>query len=272
MKFSKGANGTNLSFPLTQSAVSSLKDTRLASPQVGKMHGIRLPSDLTSNLSKHALEVVSVVGMVSRGEFPREFMEKYYPEIWGEFPEKTPEPLVNERLFFKYPLSLANVVHMDNPMDMPNAVLNWVLKSGYNVKTHSDDYVNFLDSVPEVVAATATTVSDNLKKAFEVKYYHGLARPEEVIGSNFTVYDEGCPTHPSLPAGHAAAAAGVTKIIEMFDLDDYAIKMIRDTAYCWSMFRTFAGVHYGLDSIAGLALCGLIPMDYYNSHYMNMTV
>lgn len=259
MKFGKGSGDNNLLYPVTKQQLDHLQDCQLASPMVGKEHAqISADAPKESELLELAVEVLIVRVHVTDGIFPRDFMEKYYPEEWGKFPDETPIPLQNEGLSFSRPQELADVVHMDNPMDLPNAVLSWVVKSGYKCKDARTNCNDFVEIIPETVNKLSNAVLRNLEKAFQAKYFYGVARPEEVLRSNMTSYPEGCPTHPSYPAGHGAAASAVSIILDRFDLDDYAIKQVRDSAYCWAMFRTFAGVHYGIDNVAGLKIGGLL--------------
>jgi hypothetical protein len=253
LKFNKGCDYP-LSFPLT-----SIPSTPsgLHSPKVGKSHGI--PDLFTGNEHELIDEVIDVVGKVNRNEFPHEFLAKHYPAQWGEYTKAMPAPLRPEGLSINNPQACANVVHMDNPIDMPNAVLSWVLSQGAKPKNVDTNHVNFLNAVPDAVAKMAEAIRVALHKGFEVKYFYGVARPEEHIGENFTAYAEGCPPHPSYPAGHACAAgAGCQAIIDHFDLTDEQIKTVRDSAYFWSQFRTFAGVHYSVDNIAGLMVSGIL--------------
>lgn len=188
-------------------------------------------------------------------------MEKYYPSEWGTYEPRMPQPLVNEKLRLSDPQGCATAVHMDSPVDMPLAVLSYVLGNGATLKVEDTGHLDFLNAVPDVIQAIGNDQAAALHKVFEVKYYFGIARPEEHACANFTAYPEGCPTHPSYPAGHGAAAgAGVAAIINHFNLPEDVLKHARDSAYFWSQFRTFAGVHYGLDNTAGLAIGGLLPI------------
>lgn len=260
MQFSKGAASNKLKFPLDANQVNNLKQSTLHSPSVGNPHNLKLPNSLSnlSNLNSSAKDVAEIVSMVNRGVFPLKFMEKHYPKSWGKFPSKIPQPLANEGLSYYKPIDLAKAVQMDNPIDMPNAVLSWVLEEGYKPKAARKECVDFLAYIPNIVSELGVAIDDNLKRAFEAKYNYGVARPEEILGYNLTVYMGGCPNHPSFPAGHGAAAAAVKVILDKFDLDQRAIDVIRATAYCWAMFRTFAGVHYPEDNLAGLKIGGLL--------------
>lgn len=257
IKFSKGAGDNELVYPITQDQLDNLQPCGLASPCVGKPHS-QLEPPKASELPEMAQEVLEVRAMVARGQFPREFMEKYYPKEWGTFPDHIPEPLALEGLSFDDPEGLANVVHMDAPTDMPFAVHAWILSKGYKANDGNINCIDFIENVPETHYKLAQAAYRNLQKAFEAKYAYGTPRPEEALGFNLTAYKEGCPTHPSYPAGHGAAASAVSILLRRYDLSDENIKVVRDSAYCWAMFRSLAGVHYGVDNVAGLKVGGLL--------------
>lgn len=253
LKFSKGAGDNKLTFPLTQEQIDNLKPCGLHSPRVGHHHGIELPDEYKTveGLDSAAREVAEVVAKVSRGEFPRYFFEKYYPKEWGYFPQSIPEPLKNEGLSFENPQTLSNAVWMDLPTDMPFAVLKWLISKGYRPDGFNEDCIDFLELIPESIEKVTNAVRRNLEKSFEVKYYYGIPRPEEVLGYNLTLYPEGCPNHPSFPAGHGAACAAVSVLISRFNVnDDEGLKVIRDCAYIWAMSRSLAGVHYPLENLS----------------------
>lgn len=272
--FQKGAGDNVLTYPLDAEQLDNLKPSSLASPRVGDSHGIDLPDSLKGdeNLLKSAMEIVEVRSMVARNEFPREFMEKYYPPQWGEFPDETPEIIRSEGLSFSYPKGLANVVHMDNPMDFPNAALKYVLQNGGKCNQASDECDDFIEKVPETVRKLAEAIDRNLKAAFETKFYFGVPRPEEVIGFNITAYHEGSPNHPAFRAGHGAAAASVSVLMSRFEMSDEMIKELRDAAYVWAMARSLAGVHYGWDNLAGLATGGLLSEAEFNEMVKNSSI
>lgn len=252
LKFSKGAGENELQFPLTQEQLDNLKPCDLHSPKVGNNHGIELPEELSTQegLYESALEVAEVVSMVSRGQFPREHLKKYYPEAWGEFPKELPEFLVNEGLSFDDPLAMAHAVRMDLPTSMPNAYLKWLLKEGYEPKQARQNCVDFLEFIPESIEKIGNAVRRNLEVAFEIKCYYGVPRPEEVLGYNFTTFEEGCPPHSSFVAGHHAAAMANTVTMKRFDIDDRAVLAGRQGIFFWSMQRYMGGMHYAKDNLA----------------------
>lgn len=268
VKFTKGGSPNDLVFPLTETHYASLEKCRLVNPKVGDNHGYKIPDDFDIVASTN--EIVQVRLEVEKGQFPQWFMDKYYPfkSEFGnyEFPE---EIAAIEGLSKDNPQGLADVVHMDSPTDMPKAALKWLTHPDYgqnqNVKNWKDRYINFLETIPDVEEQIADGVKRALIKAFEMKYFFGLARPEEVWsqlngldGKLLTAYPEGCPNHPSFPAGHASAAAGglVYLIREFPKLTDYQLKRVLDMGYSWAMFRSFAGVHHAIDNIVGLMANG----------------
>jgi len=249
--FQKGAGKNKLTYPLDAKQIRDLQKCKIVSPRVGKHHGIVMPAALCNDASrKEALaEVMAVREQVKAGEFPRAFMEKYYPDDWGTFPKEIPALLAREGLSFDDPEGLADVVHMDNPVDLGAAMLGWVLGK---INDNQWDSFPFLDLVPGAMAGMARDVHSALVKAFDVKYYYGIARPEEVgDGPGMTHYDEGSPAHPSFPAGHGAAAfaSAVYFLREVPTLSDADKKALFDAAYIWAMARTFAGVHYAVDNL-----------------------
>lgn len=267
-KFTKGASPNDPLYPFDQGELSALQKCRLVNPKLGNAHGYKIPEDF--DLVTSTNEIVQVRLEVEKGQFPDWFMQKYYPfkSEFGvyEFPE---EIASIEGLTKDNPQGLADVVHMDSPTDMPRAALKWLTHPDYmqeqNVKNWTDKYINFLETIPDVEEQIADGVKRSLIKAFEMKYFFGLARPEEVWsqingldGKLLTAYPEGCPNHPSFPAGHASAAAGglVYLIREFPNLTDYQLKRILDMGYSWAMFRSFAGVHHAVDNIAGLMANG----------------
>ena len=63
--------------------------------------------------------------------------------------------------------------------------------------------------------------------------------------------------HPSYPAGHGSAAGATGKFF--FDYCNLSATdriEIRSACYLWAMFRTFAGVHFAVDNLAGLMEIG----------------
>lgn len=260
MQFSKGAGENKLSGRLSHEDFRNLKPSDLASPRPGKSHGVTMPAALCNDeaLKASADEIRTVREMVKAGEFPRAFMGKYYPSDWGAFPDETPAVLAiaHEKfalpspLSFDDPESLAHVVHMDNPLDLGILMHRWLMMQGAAPKSHDTKHNDFLAKVPRAMAGMAAATAAALDKAFEIKYEFLVARPEEVWGENLTHYPEGCPTHPSYPAGHGFAAFQQARyFIQNWALTEDQEKALFDAAYVWSMARSFAGVHHGVDNL-----------------------
>lgn len=265
--FKKWANGNNITFPFTQATLDLLKDSNLVNPRVWNPRGLKIPDGF--DIKEACMEIAFVRMQVLRGEFPYEFMKKYYPFEW-EFPDEIPEPLSNEKLFFSRPDGLANVVHMDKPHDVADSCQEWLLTQGTPVKTNKPNYINFLEKLPSVHENVAQSVDSALSDAFDAKYFFGIQRPEEeLFGLTLTHYPEGCPNHPSYPAWHGAAAAwGIKSLIDQFEVDEYELKVLLDTAYVWAMARSLAWVHYWIDNVAWLYVGWL--SQYFTEEAKNM--
>jgi hypothetical protein len=97
------------------------------------------------------------------------------------------------------------------------------------------------------------------------------------------VYPEGCPLHPSTPAGHAAIAGACITVLKFFFEERFVIDIyepdsdgvnllltgqkasildeLHKLAYNISIGRNWAGVHYYMDSIRGLELGESVAID-----------
>ena len=271
-RFQKGAGENVLTYPLDHSQIKALKPCGLVSPRIGKHHGIPMPPALCNEAGRaNALrEVLKVREDVKAGTFPMWFMRKYYPDDWGTFPESIPAPLARAHLTFNLPAplsfddpaGLASVVHMDNPLDLARVMMGWMIDEGVPAPDADNrigfDFINTAGS-PWVNIARA--VEDALETAFEVKYYYGLPRPEEVAGEKITAYPEGCPNHPTFPAGHGAVAFAILKEFLKWIKNALArgkisaeksaalAKTAFDAAYTWAQARAFAGVHFPDDNL-----------------------
>lgn len=263
--FQKGAGENTLTYPVTQDQIDSLKPSKLASPRVGDAGGLVLPKRLEnlthdSEAYREVMEVRASLGVGTHGKMPWEFMERHWPARWGEFERRIPASLQAKSLSDNRPHGLADVVHMDSPVDLGLAIGAWARSEGIKAKSlEAGDHTPFLDMVPGPLARMAVAVDEALEAAFAAKYFFGVPRPEEIGGMNCTFYPEGCPTHPSFPAGHGAAAGAVGRhFIEEWDMTDAQVYEVRLACYLWAQFRTLAGVHYAEDNLAGLTIGGLI--------------
>ena len=270
-RFSKGAGPNKLSYPITREQMRALKPCKLVSVRVGRSHGIPMPPALCNSVARaEALaEVMHVRQQVQKGTFPRAVMEKYYPEDWGTFPKDIPAPLARAHetfnlpapLSFDDPQGLASVVHMDNPLDLARVVMDYMIDEGVPAPHADGAGFDFIDTASKPWQAISDAVQNALNMAFEVKYYYGLPRPEEVAGENMTHYPEGCPNHPTFPAGHGAVAFDTIKVFldwleKAFKAGKIKVekykriaKELFDSAYVWSMARMKAGVHFAVDNL-----------------------
>lgn len=264
LQFQKGSGDNHCQYPLTKEQLKNLKPCRLVNPRVGKNHGYKV-SDFDINASTQ--DLLKVMQEISRDIFPRWFVEKHYPfkREFGEFPFEMPGPLKLEGLSFDKPKAIAEIVRMDMPMDLNRAIHRWVLSEGSNVAEWTPNFVNFLESTIDVQDYSTGLVKEALHKMFEIKYFFGVPRPEEIpvkgtpLGSVMTHYSEGSPCHPEAGHGHSAAsAAGAKAIINKFpNLTQFQLKQILDSAYLFSIARCLARVHYGETVHIGLHLGGL---------------
>lgn len=274
MFFKKG-HPNNIEYP-----VRNLKDLKtmgqsfLVSARKGKKQGFNNPYTDT-NIHEYLDEVLAVREDVKAGKYPHQFMKDHYPWDWREYPEHMPQPLYSKGLRYDSPKNCANIVHMDNPMDLAIAIQSWLITDGVKVRKWRTRFLpvvfkEFLKTVPGANRYIARKQDMALTKAFKLKYYYGVIRPEELYSGseNITAYREGCPCHPSFCAGHGAAAGAVARAIyDYYDLSDEQIVVVRNCAYLWSMWRTLAGVHYAPDNIAGLEIGGLLKKGYTNKRY-----
>lgn len=242
-------------YPVTD--MKDLKPSRLVNPRVGKHHWWKMPDDFDKDAATILVGTVSYD--VKNWDNPIQLLKDYYPFPWEFDYEEVTWPLLLKWLSFKDPQGLANVVHMDNPMDMPMACLKWLLEvEKANVKDWNPDYINFIESVPYVNLKIAEHQLESINKIFDMKYYNWWRRPEQrMFGPCMTAYKEWCPNHPKDPAWHAWFAAAVVVLIDLFTLTDRQKKILLDTAYMWAMFRTYSWVHDPEDNILGLAACWL---------------
>lgn len=266
--YNKGCGVNAFTYPLTQEQIDNIVDCEITNPKVGNDFGLKLPDDF--DLETAAKEILEVRILVEKGIPPIDFMKKYYP-FDRPFPKELPEALVMEGLSLYDPKSCADVVHMDLTSDMPKAVLRWLLKvRKANVKDHHTKWKQFIESVPRSEANIGNAILDAMEnKVFPFKWALGIARPEEVLrpftpnellALFITAYIEGSPTHPAVCQGHAGAAtAGALSLVKDFKLREEEINAILDCIFFWSVFRCFAGVHYGVDMILSFLLCGLEP-------------
>lgn len=255
--FGKGIT-EKLNFPLV--AIPANK-SNMVSPRVGNANGCR-PFN-KEGIADALAEVLDVRCLVNKNIYPYEFLAKHYPTKWGKLPMDLPEPLLMKGLSTDDVAGLANVVEMDDSLDLGLAIKSWLFTQSPKVKDLTvleRAHVEFLKSKPALNVALANANCDALEAGFAAKYFYGIIRPEEYYeeifgtkGERITAYENGAPSHPSFPAGHSCVAGATGRTFqEFFNLTPQQNNVIRQTCYLWGMFRTLAGVHYAEDNIAGL--------------------
>lgn len=253
MYFQKKAAG-ELSYPMED---IPLESTGLVNPCFGDNEfKVPAPAQFGSDChSDQVYEVVRVRQDVLRGDWPLWFFENH------NIDSKIPEPLSKYGMIYNAK-SAASAVHMDAPTDLFMALLKWINKdlgltcAEYQFESTSG-HVDFLGNPVTCLSRAGVNVRQALIEAFRVKYYFGMARPEEVtgIGASFTHYPEGCPAHPSYVAGHGAAAgATYATLAALFDLDEEQDLIVKTATQHFATYRTLAGVHFQPDNIEGWRL------------------
>lgn len=228
-----------LSFPLTE-----LPDyeCQVTSPSISP--GASQMPDFAITMAD-ALEVADVTRTVMLRQWPEEYAEK-----WMLGDDVSP---IFKAASVADSYDLARLVHMDKPMDLYQIVLSWVLsEAGAGAHVDQLDHNPFLEHTIKDNALVASALELSLQHAFDEKWIHGQARPEEVLGYNVSLYPAGCPTHPSTPAGHGAAGGTVEAIFTLlWDLSPELMDDIRLAVRQFIHARTFAGVHFGIDNELG---------------------
>jgi len=233
----------------------------MVNPKVGESFGLKIPDWFDQVES--ANEILKVRMEVLNNVYPREFLEKYWPYNF-DMPTYLPKAFEIEGLSFDDPIGLSAIVHMDDPLDFPLAMKKTISNPSYggtyNIRKHTSDYIQFLETVVDV----NETITDYQKvyghKVFKAKSNFGLGRPEEVLpelGALLTAYKEGCPNHGAAPQGHLTLSqAAILALYRSYDVDEVKIKDMLYASYLWGQFRCLAGVHYGIDGIMSILLVG----------------
>lgn len=242
--FQKGGPG-DLTYPLAAAPAQS----DLVNPNVTPNdHGLPVPlTPCDDGFAAELGEVIKVRADVEAGVWPSWFFEAH-----GVHPG-VPMPLYDEGV--TSPGAAADIVRMDMPIDLGRILIRWLNRNGYKMHAEIDGYTDFLCNPVSCLEQLGNVIEAALTAAFEAKYFFGRARPEEVLAQNMTHYAEGCPNHPSAPAGHSAVSGATAKFLELaFDLDDKALLVVRTSALHFGMYRTLAGVHFQTDNEAGFIL------------------
>lgn len=261
LTFQKGSGDNVLTYPITQEQLDNLKPSQLVNPKVGKSYGLKMPEGF--DVFESAAEILMVRLQVLNNIYPEAFMRKYWPYKF-EMPTYLPQAFIINGLTFDNPQGLADIVHMDDPLDLPLSLKKVLTNPRYggtaNVKEHTIIYKQFLETVVD----SNETITDFQKRyghrVFELKSFFGLARPEEVLpelAMYLTAYPEGCPCHGAIGQGHMALAqAGVRALNHVYDLSKDKVQDSLYTAYLWGQFRCLAGVHHGIDAIMSIIMVG----------------
>lgn len=271
MHFKKG-HPERIDYPVRKPKLLDVEGTQVVSVRKGKKHGLVNPYT-PDNIKRYHNEVVEVRNLVEKAEYPHEFMREHYPWSQKHYPEDSmPGPLYAMGLKYDDPIGCADIVHMDNPFDLAHAMQDWLISQGVKPKTTKWSFLKeFVDTIPGANRYVTRKQDMAVEDGFEAKYYFGVIRPEEIAhGADMTHYPEGCPCHPSFPAGHGCLAGAAAKAM----IDYYAMTLeqefvIMNSAYLFAQWRTFAGVHYAPDNIAGLEIGKLLPKGYTKKRYGN---
>ena len=274
-RFQKGWLGEQpLTYPLRSVPDSVEGKSRLVSPRVGKANGVErptLPED-GSNYADMVNEAIEVRTMSLRGMWPSDFLARHHPRKDFD-PERIPEPLqymMDWQVDELNPRVAAASVVGDHASDVALGCLRWLLNHNHGSKMKKYDakgHNEFLGSDLHVMENIADALKRNMEKCFEAKYYYGAARIEEFLNVNggiFTSSPLGCPCHPTYPAGHSVASGSSSVLDDEFDLDEFFIREIFDTAYHRSMYRTLGGFHFAEDNLAGMKLAGMMARKWTN--------
>jgi len=247
-------------FPITQEQIDKIENCDIVNPMVGDNHGLKIPEDF--DLEEAAAEVLTTRLRVQKGIFPWDVAEKYWPYKF-DMPRYLPKCLEIEGLSFDDPEGMADIVHMDDPLDFALALKKALTNPKYggtaNIKGHHNKWKQFIETVIDVNETITDYQKRYIRKVFETKYYFGLIRPEEAapIGPILTAYEEGCPTHPAIGQGHIALSqASVRALDKELELKEEQVHDALYASYLWGFFRVMAGVHYGIDAIISILAVG----------------
>ena len=233
-----GETGKQLVYPLTEIPEES---SIIVSPRVGDHHGVPAPSMPGGcGFDDLLYEVAHVRDDVLSGKWPYWLFEKY------DVPANVPKPLRAAGISEDNPAGAAHIVHMDKPIDLGAFILDWLLLDGAKLRNnYGHNGVPFLETIPGFLQVLSIEVALALEVAFQVKYYYGRPRPEEIFGFNCTQYLEGCPCHPEYVAGHGAVSGATNKAVnKWFSLTPSQEKEVEVTTKHFAIYRTLAGVHY----------------------------
>merc|ERR550539_40618 len=178
-------------------------------------------------------------------------------------------------------------VRADFPSQFPTDLTLQFLREGVDFDetiiphTTADDFVNKQVMLARIIGWAVSTVSPT---CFAAKWHEGRPRPEEVAlaivnndtrvarapadvvsrvrslnimahgAFDYTAYGTGSPKHPSWPAMHSAASTASVFLPVVLSLTAAQIRETQLVDCAVATFRSFAGVHYETDNMAGLAI------------------
>jgi len=221
----------------------------MVNPVDGNHHGVPKPFCIDSDEYREEAEALVRVAMdVERGIWPA-----WYLEYCDVDPVLSPILEAAGGLTMESPQDCANAVRMDQPAELWNALAMYAADEGIRVRPELKG-IRFLETFVDPLHMFGPLVSERMHKAFEVKYYYGLARPEEYFEApNFAHYEEGCPNHPAYIAGHGTVGGCAYACFK----DSYPnarskhLEAVETATKQFSHFRDFARVHTRQDSAMG---------------------
>ena len=247
--FQKGAGDFLLTYPCRYSDVPY--DIGVVNPCDGRRHGVRAPHCIYSDEYAEEAEMLIRVAMdVERDKWP-----DYYFDYCGIDSELSPV-LRAVGLQEQDPKGCANAVRMDQPGELWQAIVDYSAREGIP-QAPEEKGIRFLDRYVTPNKPFGDNLEESMKRAFEVKYFYGLARPEEYFNApNFAQYPEGCPPHPSYVAGHGCVGGVANRTFreEFPHAQRKHLEAVELATRQFAHFRDLARVHTRQDSYEGWVL------------------
>lgn len=244
--FQKGAGDHLLTYPLRYSDVPH--DIRIVNPCDGMHHGVPMPHKLCSDEYLEEAEMLVRVAM----DVERNIWPDYYFDFCGIDSEISPV-LRAVGLTEQNPKGCANAVRMDQPGELWQAIVNYSAREEIPAAPEKSG-LRFLDRYVNPNKPFGDNLEASMVAAFEVKYFYGLARPEEYFNApNFAHYPEGCPPHPSYIAGHGTVGGVANRTFreEFPHAEDKHRADVATATKQFAHFRDLARVHTRQDSAEG---------------------
>ena len=246
MTFQKGAGDYTLTYPCRYDVLPD--DIGVVNPCDGMRHGVPAPYSVCSDEYKEEVDMLVRLAM----DVERNIWPDWYFDYCGISPELSPI-LKAVGLSESHPKGCANAVQMDQPAELWMAIINYIAAEGIKVAPDKKG-IRFLDQYVSPLKPFADNLDVAMIQAFEVKYYYGIARPEEYYNApNFAHYPEGCPHHPAYPAGHGTVGGVACRTAreEFPELEQYHNDEIFTATRQFAHFRDLARVHTRQDSRVG---------------------